>query len=290
MVEYFATTKSTKVTNSGITIRAKNEFPLESFTVNIRVPIFEGTSGPSGQIPVCVNLRLIQLMKRILIQLIFLVVIAWRCDASAAQLSLTWDDNSKDEEGFRIERKKGEQGRFEEIASVGPNVASYTDASASVGTTYCYRVRAFNSVGNSEYTEEFCAIIEPQKPSNSKTIIESKSTLPKEVANGIAIVKTSSGGSLSLFTRRPNTSILSVDGKIIAKSNLVEVSAGPHVIGIECIGAPRRFSSRRITDTFNYMLEARGDHTYQIKAVLVGGMCKLLIKETSHKKPSPEDN
>jgi len=282
-------------------------------------------------------------MWRVLIQLTLLAVIAWHFDANAAQLFVNWTDNSKGEDGFRIERKKGKQGRFEEIASVGPNVTSYTDAGASVGTTYCYRIRAFNSVGNSAYTEEICVTAGPKEPSKSKAIIESHevrrntslysqpsessqqvavikegmrvdvvgivgdwleigptpgrpsgfirkdSTLPKEVASGIAIIKTSSGPSLSLFSRRPNTSILSVDGKKVAKSDLVEVSAGPHVIGIECIGAPRRFSSRKIRDTFNYRLQAKGGHTYQINAELVGGMCKLLIDETSSEKASSDD-
>ena len=71
-------------------------------------------------------------MKRFLIHLTLLVVIAWDYEANAAQLFLSWADNSKDEEGFRIERKKGTQGKYEEIAIVAPNVTSYTDLSATI--------------------------------------------------------------------------------------------------------------------------------------------------------------
>ena len=274
-------------------------------------------------------------MKRFLIHLTLLVVIAWDYEANAAQLFLSWADNSKDEEGFRIERKKGTQGKYEKIAIVAPNVTSYTDLSAQAGTKYCYRVRAFNAAGISTYSQEICATAASKEASKSKAIIgiydvhratplysqpsedsqpvatipagmkvqvvdilgdwleiQSKhgrgsgfirkdSTVPKETQSGVAIIKNSSPGFLGLFSRRPNTSILSVDGKKVAQSDLVEVSAGPHVIGIECTGTPRPFSSRTIKETIDYDLQAKDGHTYEIKAELVGGMCKLWIDDTT---------
>jgi hypothetical protein len=39
---------------------------------------------------------------------------------------------------------------------VGANVTAYTDSGLSAGTTLCYRVRAYNSAGNSAYTPEAC--------------------------------------------------------------------------------------------------------------------------------------
>ena len=77
--------------------------------------------------------------------------------ASAVELGLTWNDNSTDEDGFYIERRVGTSGTYQQIAGVGRNVASYTDANLSNGTTYCYRVRAFNAAGNSAYSNENCA-------------------------------------------------------------------------------------------------------------------------------------
>jgi len=110
-------------------------------------------------------------MKRFLIHLTLLAAFAWHHNANAAQLSLSWADNSKDEQGFRIERKAGTKGKYEEIAIVRPNVTSYTDNSARAGTKYCYRVRAFNSVGNSDYSQETCATAAPEEASKSKAII-----------------------------------------------------------------------------------------------------------------------
>jgi Divergent InlB B-repeat domain len=93
-----------------------------------------------------------------LFPLFFLTAIASTSSlALGASLTLTWQDNSTNEDGFKIER--GVSGSYAEIASVGPNIQSYTDTSILAGTTYCYRVRAFNSYGISSPSNESCATI-----------------------------------------------------------------------------------------------------------------------------------
>jgi hypothetical protein len=77
--------------------------------------------------------------------------------ALAAGLILSWQDNSTNENGFKIERGVG--GNYAEIASVGPNVKSYTDTGLLAGATYCYRIRAFNAYGVSSPSNESCASI-----------------------------------------------------------------------------------------------------------------------------------
>ncbi len=74
--------------------------------------------------------------------------------ASASQVNLTWRDNSTNETGFKIERKTGSGGTYAQIATVGANVTSYQDTGLSAMTTYYYRVRAYNSGGNSAYSNE----------------------------------------------------------------------------------------------------------------------------------------
>jgi hypothetical protein len=71
-------------------------------------------------------------------------------------LQLSWLDNSSNESGFAIQRKTGTTGTFAQIATVGANVTSYKDTGLSAGTTYCYRVKAQNSAGDSGYTNEAC--------------------------------------------------------------------------------------------------------------------------------------
>lgn len=75
--------------------------------------------------------------------------------ASAAQLTLSWTDASDNEDGFGVERRSGTSA-FQRIASVGSNVSTYTDPNLASSTTYCYRVNAFNTAGNSAYTNEIC--------------------------------------------------------------------------------------------------------------------------------------
>jgi hypothetical protein len=97
----------------------------------------------------------------ILIFFFLLVTLSWQSQAGAGQLRLAWIDNANDEDGFKIERKTGTTGTYTQVATVGPNVTSYSDFGLADGATYCYRVRAFNSAGNSAYTLEGCAAARP---------------------------------------------------------------------------------------------------------------------------------
>lgn len=69
---------------------------------------------------------------------------------SSSQINLSWTDNST-ETGFRIERSGSSGGPYSEITTVGANVTTYSNTGLSAGTTYYYRVRAYNN-GNSLYS------------------------------------------------------------------------------------------------------------------------------------------
>src|SRR5437667_1779439 len=85
-----------------------------------------------------------------------LTAVLWPVESDAAQLTLTWTDNSTNEAGFAIERKTGPTGTFAQIGTVGSNVTSYIDSALASLTTYCYRIAAFNGAGNSAYSGEAC--------------------------------------------------------------------------------------------------------------------------------------
>jgi hypothetical protein len=72
---------------------------------------------------------------------------------SSAQINVAWADNSSNENGFKIERKIG-TGSWATIMTTGANVTGYTDGNLSAGTTYTYRVKATNNVGDSNYSNE----------------------------------------------------------------------------------------------------------------------------------------
>lgn len=71
---------------------------------------------------------------------------------SSSAIELTWKDNSSVETGVKIERKKGDSGTWAQVATVGANITRYTDTGLLSGTRYVYRVRAYNSAGNSGYS------------------------------------------------------------------------------------------------------------------------------------------
>ena len=82
---------------------------------------------------------------------------SFHAEATAAQLTLQWTDNSPYETGFKIERKTGTAGTYTQVATVGVNVTSYLDPNLTTGTTYCYRVRAFNATQDSIFSNESCS-------------------------------------------------------------------------------------------------------------------------------------
>ncbi|MEN3336174.1 MAG: hypothetical protein V7641_5539 [Blastocatellia bacterium] len=69
------------------------------------------------------------------------------------RIALGWTDNSHDEEGFRIERKTASTA-YIELATVGPDVQSFTDTSVAASLTYFYRVKAFKAGLDSTPTNE----------------------------------------------------------------------------------------------------------------------------------------
>ena len=83
---------------------------------------------------------------------------------SYSRIDLTWQDNSDDETGFKIERKTG-SGSYSQIATVGANVTSYSSSGLGANTTYYYRVRAYKGTLNSDYCEEASATTLPPPPS-----------------------------------------------------------------------------------------------------------------------------
>ncbi|MGD0649781.1 MAG: fibronectin type III domain-containing protein [Verrucomicrobiia bacterium] len=83
---------------------------------------------------------------------------------TANQINLSWTDNAYNEDGFKIERapdNAGSPGAWALVATVAANVTNYNDTGLSPGTTYWYRVRAYNVSGDSDYSNQASAITPP---------------------------------------------------------------------------------------------------------------------------------
>jgi hypothetical protein len=70
---------------------------------------------------------------------------------STSQINLVWVDLSGNESGFKIERGTATSS-WSQIATVGTNVTSYASTGLTASTTYSYRVRAYNTAGDSAYS------------------------------------------------------------------------------------------------------------------------------------------
>ncbi|MCU0600442.1 MAG: fibronectin type III domain-containing protein [Desulfobacterales bacterium] len=89
---------------------------------------------------------------------------------SAAQIVLTWQDNSPDETGFKIEMKTGgcnSSNIWEDLVEKSANSTTHTVSGLSPNTTYAFKVRAFNDSSKSDYSA--C--------SSAKTSAETSSTI-----------------------------------------------------------------------------------------------------------------
>ena len=93
----------------------------------------------------------------------------------ATQADLFWRDNSSNESGFIPERCIGtaafcdaNPSFFVELPPTGPNVTSVVDTGLTEGTTYAWRVKAFNAVGSSDYSNTVSATTPflPPPPTN----------------------------------------------------------------------------------------------------------------------------
>ncbi len=72
---------------------------------------------------------------------------------SGSTVALTWKDNSDDETGFVIERKKG-NGEYVKVATASENSTTYDSDQLTVLTEYTFRVKAVSSDGESEFSNE----------------------------------------------------------------------------------------------------------------------------------------
>jgi len=82
-----------------------------------------------------------------------------RTSVSGSTVTLTWNDTSGGESGFKIERRpQGFWSVWTEIGTAGPNATSYVDTGLARGT-YQYRVRSYNGTAHSPYSNTASAKI-----------------------------------------------------------------------------------------------------------------------------------
>jgi hypothetical protein len=87
---------------------------------------------------------------------------------SSEQISLAWQDNSSNEDSFRVEMRTG-SGAFGEAATLALNVSGTVISGLTPATTYSFRVRSANSAGSSAYSNTATATTAPAGPAATCT-------------------------------------------------------------------------------------------------------------------------
>ena len=128
---------------------------------------------------------------------------------SRSRVDLAWSDNSNNETGFKIERSVSGGRTWSQVATVRANITAYSDTWVVPHTTYSYRVRAYNTNGNSAY-------------SNIATVTTPSSSQPFSPA---AIVSTARGVDSS----QVSPELLALDHALSQWDSGIGVTITPHV-------------------------------------------------------------
>jgi len=226
----------------------------------------------------------------------------------ASGVHLTWTDGTPvdynnlatwggptSEIGFRIERatvnaKNGKIGTYSVIGTVLANVTSYTDSTAAVGTTYSYRVVAFNAAGNStSVATGGPPEAVPSAPTNLAAALQvgpQVSLTWRDRSNNEAffVVERSTGGSpfVTIGTTPANT-ITFVDTAIVAGGSyqyrVAAVNGGgssvyTNIVSVNLVSAPTAPSNltgsavrqgRKANVTLNWFDNANNETGFEIQ-------------------------
>lgn len=71
---------------------------------------------------------------------------------NGTSVNLSWTHGGELEDGFTIERKLASATDFEQVGQTSVNTTTYTNTAIEASETYEYRVAAFNTTGNSDYS------------------------------------------------------------------------------------------------------------------------------------------
>jgi hypothetical protein len=99
-------------------------------------------------------------------------------------VTVRWSDNSANETGFKLERS-GNGVDYSEIATLGAGTTSRVDNGVIAGSNFYYRVRAYNSAGNSAY-------------SNVATVTTPAASVPVPVAPSSVAARNDGDGSATV--------------------------------------------------------------------------------------------
>ncbi len=131
--------------------------------------------------------------------------------AGTTSINLAWSDNSSNEDGFRVERSLSSGSGFSLVYTSAPNVSAYSDGGVTAGTPYYYRVKAFNSAGESAYSNVASALL-PATPPPGGLIAQYTFENSGNDVSGNGHTGTLVNGATYSASHKEGSSSLSLDG------------------------------------------------------------------------------
>jgi hypothetical protein len=127
---------------------------------------------------------------------------------SGVQVNLGWQDNSNNESGFFIELSTDGGNNWSQVAIAGVATNSYSLTSLTPGVAYSFRVRAFNGVGNSVYTNIASATTFSPTPvldfssgfSNAATLLALNGTATSIIGSALRLTDGNTNRASSAFS------------------------------------------------------------------------------------------
>jgi aqualysin 1 len=97
-------------------------------------------------------------------------------NVTTSSIDLNWTDNASNEDGFKVQRSLNGS-TWSDIATLGVNATSYSNTGLSSGVLYYYRVYAFNTGGNSGFSNTASATtLLPPAPAAPTSLVLSNVT------------------------------------------------------------------------------------------------------------------
>jgi hypothetical protein len=129
----------------------------------------------------------------------------------SSAVDVAWSDNSSTEGGFRVERAAVDGGPWSAVVNTGPNVTSHRDWGRTSEQQVCYRVIAFNAVGDSPPSNTDCTM-PPTGPTNliadsvDAQTVDLAWTDNSGVEDGYEVLRAAGSGSLGVVAQLPANS------------------------------------------------------------------------------------
>ncbi|HVO74561.1 MAG TPA: T9SS type A sorting domain-containing protein [Ignavibacteriaceae bacterium] len=170
-------------------------------------------------------------------------------------ITLTWTDHSSKEDGYIIERKQNPENSFKVIDTLKGSGNQYVDNSTAGPQTYTYRVKAYSSISESDYSNEISLTVTEVK---EKSEIPTEYSLSQNYPNPFnPTTKIKFGLPKPGLTK---ITIYDLLGRIIQIPVNKELEAGFHEINIDATNFP--------SGVYFYKIQS-GDFVYTKKMILM---------------------